>query len=149
MGLQIEWTLEGEKQLSRRLRNTAKAVSDLREPFEKSATKLQKVFEKDVFTSEGAAIDEKWQRLSPATVARKARTGGKMLVDTGEMQKSFKHKSAKDHAIIKNTAEYFKYHQSNRPRRKIPRRVMMKLAEPQRQIVVRELNKFLQKKSKK
>lgn len=143
MGLQISWSIEGDKQLSRRLRNVSSDVKDLKKPFDQSARKLRKIFANDVFRTEGGIIDEKWARLSPATVARKARSGGGILVDTGRMKNSFRYRSAKDHAIIWNPTRYFKYHQSNKPRRRIPRRVMMKLAGQQRQMVVRIFHKYI------
>lgn len=145
--MQLEWSIEGEKQLSRRLRIASNAFQDMSKPFENSAKKLTKVYSNDVFKTEGSVIGEKWARLSPATVARKARAGmkqpSKPLVGTGAMQKSFRYQHGKDFALIENVSDYFKYHQSNQARSRIPRRIMMKIAESQKTLVVRIFQKYL------
>lgn len=139
MGFQLQWTIEGEKQLSRRLLNLEGALQDYTRPFEDSAAYLKQVFSRDVFDTQGAAIGERWKRLSPATVARKARQGmqAQPLIETGNMRASFHSIASSDQAVIYNTAAYFRYHQSKKPRSKIPRRVVMKLANNQRQQIVR------------
>lgn len=146
MALQLTWEIEGEKQLSRRLRKVSSSVGDLKKPFTDAAKDLQQTYKNDVFKTEGAVIDERWKRLSPKTIAAKARRGfsRKILIASGNMKNKFKYKAARDHAVIWNDSPYFKYHQSNKPRAsKLPRRVMMKLAEKQRQMVVRTINTYL------
>src|SRR5215208_7237575 len=126
-GLYLRWDIEGQRSLSRRLEGLAADLDDLTVPFRKSANMLVGVFSKDVFSTQGAAIGEKWKRLSPYTVAQKARLGfpTEPLIRTGAMQRSFRSIVASDQAVIHNVAPYFKYDQSNQPRKKIPRRVMM------------------------
>lgn len=146
-GFRLEWSIEGEKQLSRRLEGLTADVKNLTVPFRKSADMLIGVFSKDVFATEGAAIGERWQRLSPYTVAQKARLGygGKGILErTGKMRRSFTSVVASDQAVIRNTADYFKYHQSNQPRKKLPRRVIMKLGEQQKEQVVKIFQRYLQ-----
>lgn len=148
MSLKLEWEIEGEKQLSRRLRGISSTVGNLKKPFGDAAKDLRDTYKNDVFRTKGAVIDEKWKRLSPKTVAAKARKGYPLdpLIATSKMQHSFLYKAFRDHAVIWNVADYFKYHQSNKgSRRHLPRRVMMKLAERQRQMVVRTINTFLKK----
>lgn len=139
MAFQIEWTIEGEKQLSRRLIGLESDLKDLRYPFQQSADYLKGVFSRDVFETQGAVIGEKWKRLSPYTVAQKARRGypDTPLVGSGAMQRSFQTIVSSDQAVIYNTAAYFKYHQSKAPRTRIPRRVMMKIYHGQREQIVR------------
>ena len=150
-GFQLEWSIEGEKQLSRVLRGVANDVQDLRKPFKESGEKLKRTFEDDVFRTQGAAIGEKWARLSPYTVAQKARLGysAAPLIRTGAMKEAFRSIASSDQAVIYNTAEYFKYHQSNKPRRRIPRRVMMKLGENQREEVVKIFQRYLRESLRK
>lgn len=147
MSFNISWEIEGEKQLSRRLLTIAGSVKNMQPAFEKSAKELVKEYSNDVFDTRGGAIDERWKRLSPATVARKARQGfsSQTLVATGAMKRLFDYRAGKDYAVIFNNADYFKYHQSNKPRRRLPRRVMMKLAERQRQKVVRRFLEHISK----
>lgn len=145
MGFQLEWDIEGEKQLSRKLQIDASAIKDFRKPFTTAANSLKKIFEQDVFQTQGAVIGEKWARLSPYTVAQKARLGFPLqpLVRTGFMRGAFKTAVSSDQAVIYNDAEYFKYHQSNRPRTRLPRRVMMKLGLNQREMVVKVFHEFI------
>lgn len=146
MAFAIQWEVEGEVQLSRRLEGLSAHTRDLTAPFRSSADMLIGVYSRDVFATEGAVIGKKWQRLSPVTVAQKARLGygGKgILVRTGKMQRSFTSIVASDRAVIYNTAPQFKYHQSNLPRRRLPRRVMMALAENQKQAVVKIFQRYL------
>jgi phage gpG-like protein len=145
MSFQLQWTIEGEKQLSRRLIGLQSDLKDLRYPFQQSADYLKGVFSRDVFRTQGRAIGEKWKRLSPYTVAQKARRGypATPLVGSGAMQNSFQTLVSSDQAVIYNTAAYFPYHQSNKPRAKLPKRVMMKLADPQKEAIVRYFQEHL------
>lgn len=151
MTFQLEWQIEGEKQLSRRLRGITADIKNLEKPFKDSATMLRRTFEGEVFESRGGAIDERWAPLSPVTIARKSMRGQPLdpLIATGKMRKSFYTVVSSDQAVIGNSADYFKYHQSNRPRRKLPRRVMMKLGNRQRADVVRVFQTYLQAAVKK
>jgi phage gpG-like protein len=144
-GMYLSWTIEGETQLSRRLEGLVTGIRDMTTPFTTAADMLVKTFSSDVFSSQGAAIGEQWQRLSPYTVAQKARHGypADPLVRTGKMQHSFTSFVASDQAVIYNTADYFKYHQSNQPRKRLPRRVMMKLGETQKEQVVKIFQRYL------
>ena len=147
MAFHLEWEIEGDKQLSRRLRTLEKWPKDLTGPFRTASTNLKKIFEAEVFDTRGRVIGEQWKRLSPATVARKARSGypSDPLIATGAMKGSFRTIVTSDSAVIGNTAEYFKYHQSNKPRAKLPRRVMMKIGNNQKTMVVRVFQEHLRK----
>lgn len=139
MGFQIEWSVEGDKQLSRVLIGMASSMKDYTTPFSQSADYLRETFSRDVFDTQGGAIGEKWKRLSPYTVAQKARRGypSTPLVGSGAMRESFKTLVSTDQAVVYNTAAYFKYHQSKAPRTKLPRRLMMKLAPNLKEQVVK------------
>lgn len=146
MPVQLSWTIEGEKQLSRVLTGLSDKVKDLRIPFKNSAEYLVKTYSEDVFSSNGGAVKETWARLSPYTVAMKALRGlsPDILVATGEMKESFKSIVESRRATIYNDTDYFKYHQSNKPRRgNLPRRVMMKFADEQKEEVVRFFQKYI------
>jgi hypothetical protein len=69
-GFQLEWSIEGSKELSRVLIGMESSLKDYTEPFTKSANFLKQTFAVDVFNTQGAAIGEKWKRLSPYTVAQ-------------------------------------------------------------------------------
>jgi phage gpG-like protein len=144
--LQLEWNIEGEKSLSRVLLGLSTDVKDLKRPFNDSAEYLKRTFSGDVFRTQGAAIGEKWKRLSPYTIAQRARDGyfGGPLIRTGRMQQSFRTIVTSDQAVIYNTAEYFKYHQSNQQRSfRLPRRVMMGLGPNQKVTIVRYFQDYI------
>lgn len=148
MSVYVTWSIEGEKQLSRALRGFADGVRDFRNPLTSASSKLKKTFSTESFSTQGTAVGaQRWERLSPYTVAQKARQGfpADPLIRTGKMKKSFMTLVTSNEAVIYNDAEYFGYHQSNQPRRKLPRRVMMALGNNQREMIVKEFQKYLQK----
>jgi phage gpG-like protein len=145
--LNLQWSIEGEQQLSRVLLGLSAELQDLRQPFNSSAEYLKRTFSRDAFSTQGRAIGERWKRLSPATVAEKARLGylSGPLIRTGTMQNSFASIVQTDQAVVYNTAEYFKHHQSNRARGPwLPRRAMMALGANQRVEIVRYFQQFIQ-----
>jgi len=144
-GFRLEWSVEGEKQISRVLIGMASNLKDYTRPFRQSADHLTRIFSEDVFDTQGAAIGERWQRLSPYTVAQKARRGfpATPLIGTGKMRGSFRSIVSTDQAVVYNTAPYFKYHQSKQARARLPRRVMMRLSENLRAEIVRFFQEYI------
>lgn len=144
---QLEWHIEGEKQVSRVLVGVKNNVSNLREPLSNSADLLKRTFQGDVFQSLGAAIGERWRPLSPVTIARKARQGmpypSRPLHGTMKMKNSFYTVVSSDQAVIGNNAAYFKYHQSNQPRKRLPRRIMMKIDNQRKEAIVKIFHTYL------
>jgi phage gpG-like protein len=146
-GFQLTWTIEGETQLSRRLVIMADRVKDWTPAFKETAYTLKEIFSGPVFDTEGAAIEEHWSPLSKAYALRKEKKhpGKGILEATGTMRSGFMTLWRPDMAQVWNKVEYFKYHQSNLPRRSgLPRRVIMKLAETQRQQVVKIFHTYFQ-----
>lgn len=89
--------------------------------------------ENDVFSSEGSALlGHKWKTLSkPYAQAKAKRYPNKGILEaTGKMRKSFRHSVSKSGDIytltVENTDKKFLYHQSSKPRSKMPRRQMLK-----------------------
>ena len=145
--LHLEWSIEGDKSLSRVLIGLGASLSDFRQPFNSSAEYLKRTFSKDVFSTQGRAIGERWKRLSPATVAEKARLGyfSGPLIRTGRMQNSFQSIVQTDQAVVYNTTEYAKYHQSKQGRSgRLPRRAMMGLGDNQKFTIVRYFQEYVQ-----
>jgi len=149
MSLRLEWSLQGEKQLSRRIRRINSEVGDWTGAFKETAEKLEDTFRNEVFKTEGRAIGEKWEPLSPAYKQWKQQNypGKGILERTGEMRSNFDSAYKKDMAVIWNPTEYFKYHQSNQSRSgNLPRRPMMKLYHEQREQVQKIFITHLRKK---
>jgi phage gpG-like protein len=147
MGLGLSWEIEGEKQLSRNLEILAQKIKDWGPAFKETADNLKNIFAKDVFDTEGGAIQENWSPLKKAYALQKAKKypGRGTLVATGKMRNSFMTLWRPDMAQVWNSAEYFKYHQSNKPRSKLPRRVMMKIGKDQRTMIVKVFQGYFRK----
>jgi len=146
MALFLQFEIEGEKQISAVLERAKNGVENFRPALTAVSSNLMRDF-KGTFKTNGASIGENWQGLSPKYAERKRRKFGNSptLVATGIMSKAFTSKVEPLQLQIRNTASYFKFHQSNQPRTKIPRRMMMKLGESQRADVFMEFNKYLRK----
>lgn len=68
----------------------------------------------------------------------------KLLYRSGKMASSFRYDVGSSSLVISNPTDYFKYHQSSKPRRSaLPRRIMMDVQEEQRQMVVKILQKHV------
>lgn len=140
MALQLTWTIEGEQQLARNLRGISESMGNWQPAFEQTAKQLEKIFANDVFSTKGRAIDESWPPLKPTYLAKKRAQGysPEPLVKTGKMQKAFQSIIKPDSATVFNAINYFKYHQSNKARTSnLPRRVMMKLGNDQKEMIVK------------
>lgn len=145
MSFEIQWTIQGEKQVARILEKISTDLKDFKLPLNNIASNLIDLFGGEVFETRGAAIQESWAALSPYTLATKARKKqtSEPLIATGAMRKSFRSIVTSDQAVIYNLQDYFKYHQSNEPRTKIPRRVMMKIANRQKEMIVKEFVNYI------
>lgn len=150
MPFQLSWKIEGEQQLLRNLRGVSETMGDWQPAFEEAAEELKDIFSNDVFATKGKAIDEDWESLKPSYLAAKRRKGypPDPLIKTGEMQKSFKTLAKTDHAKVWNAIAYAEYHQSNKPRKKLPRRVMLKLGNDQKAMIVKTFHTHFVKKLK-
>lgn len=146
--LQVTWTIEGERQLSRRISKIGDEIKDWTNAFKEAGQTIKDVFANEVFSSEGAVIGESWPALKPQYLAAKRKQGytGGILVKTSLMKNSFRYEYDKHSAIIWNSADYFKYHQSKGARRRLPRRVMMKLGTTQREIIMKIFHTYWHKK---
>lgn len=100
---------------------------------------LTKTFSGPVFETRGKEIGESWE-------SRTKSYPWPILEKTGRMRKGFKFNADDSSVEIYNIADYFVYHQSREPRRKLPRRVMMKLAEKQKNMIIKRFHETFIKK---
>ena len=151
MPFALSFSIEGEQQLMRRFKGIEKEMGDWTPAFKESIETLKDIFGNKVFETKGAVIGETWENLDPEYQRWKSMhyPGKGILEASGAMRRSFETMFKADQAAIWNTASYFAYHQSKAPRSKLPRRVMMALAEEQRQIVVKIFHTLFVKKLKK
>ena len=127
--MELEMSIEGERQLSRRIEGIAKDCKDFSPEFKDVGSYLVGFFSGEVFDSRGAVYGEAWKK-------RKKEYPWPLLEKTGEMRYAFKDKVEKMGVAVFNPVMYFKFHQSKMPRRKLPRRIMMKLDEMRKSMIV-------------
>lgn len=132
--LHIDAQIEGEIQLSRKLLLVADGVQDFSEPLTSVAGELKKSFD-DNFSARGG--------LFGGWPARKKNYSWPLLEKTGEMRHSFTDDVHKDYVILSNSAPQFPYHQSNKPRSKLPRRVMMKIDQQRKTFITKAFQEYL------
>lgn len=133
MAIYVEAGIEGEVQLARRLQTIDAGLSDFREPLDESVGELKRSFDMN-FDARGA--------LFGGWPPRAKEQPWPLLERTGDLRHSFDDIIYTDYAIVFNTAEYFKYHQSRAPRAKLPRRVMMKIDQARKQFIQKSFQKY-------
>lgn len=146
MPFQLSFTIQGEQQLSRRLRIVADGIRDFSDPFKSTAAYLMDAFQQS-FDYQGRNIGVAWPPLKESTLKQKAKNypGAPMLVRTGALKSGFMQQYATDHAKVWNSVNYFKYHQSNQPRSRLPRRQMMNLNENIKESIVKFFHEYIHK----
>ncbi len=134
-GFDLNISLEGEKQLSRRLLIVADGITNFESPLRKIGGELQKSFQ-DNFAQEGALFGG-WQD-------RAKDYPWPILQKTGRMRQSFKSRiDNRNTILLYNTAPYFVYHQSNKPRKRLPRRVMMKIDGERKDFIIKAFQAYI------
>jgi len=136
MASEITFTIEGEKELSRRLLKLGEDVKDFKPEFTESSDFLKGFFGGEVFDTRGGAIGKPW-------VKRKRPQPWPLLERSGKMRRSFQSKGEKVQARVWNAVDYFKFHQSILPRHRLPRRVMMKLTDTLKDKIIAIFHKGL------
>lgn len=126
--IELHAELEGEVQLDRRLGFVAKEIDDFSPALESSANTLLKSFDNN-FEARG--------KLYGGWAPRKVIADWPLLEKTGEMRQSFDKAVTRYQAVLFNTAEQFPYHQSNKPRNRLPRRVMMMIDQQSRKEIIK------------
>ena len=142
MALQIDFEIEGDKQISRRMNIVADGITDFKAPLQLSASEFIRVFKQN-FSTEGAMLGDKWPARKPVYKNGARIDTWALLRKTGKMYNSFRAQVSAEQLSVMNVAFQFKYHQSNQPRSKIPRRVMMKLDEARKRFVIKALQRYI------
>jgi phage gpG-like protein len=136
--LQLSFAIEGDVELNRSLEGVSADLKNWKPEFAKTGRYLIKTFQQN-FASAGVGLGSQWKPLKPKYRAWKMAHGysGDILVKTGKMMKSFEYIATPYDVTISNAMPYFVYHQSNKPRKVLPRRIMMKMTFKLRQGVVK------------
>lgn len=145
MSIVIRFELEGEKQMIRQFRGIAADFKDWKPEFETVGTLLVNTF-KDTFETQGRNIGESWPPLAESTLKQKMRRGypSDPLIRTGKMREAFVYDAWSFEVIVTNPVSYFVYHQSKAPRKKIPRRVMMKIDQKRKEMIPKIFQKAIE-----
>lgn len=128
-------TIEGDKQLSRRLMKIPDNIGDFKEPLFKIGREVRLSVDAN-FSSRGALFGERW-------APRKDHKPHPLLEKTGTMRRAFAQNLGPMYVEIFNPTEYFKYHQSKAPRKRLPRRVMLKLDEIRKIFIQKEFQRHI------
>ena len=150
MALTLQFSIQGQTQLLRKLEGVSEEMKNWYPEFRKTGTMLLKTF-KDNFATDGGMLGKPWKPLAGTTLTQKARLGypADILVRTGKMRDSFRSTPNNTYVEMDNPSPYFVYHQSNQPRTKLPRRIMMHLDEKRKQMIVKIFQTAVKEKLRK
>lgn len=130
-GIVIAGAVEGDLQLSRELIGINTNLNNFRQPLQRSRDQLLSTTQLN-FGVVGSMMGG-WK-------PRKRIYAWPLLQKSGRMRRNFQSKVSSNMMEIWNPTSYFPYHQSNRPRRRLPRRVMLKIIGQDK----RRIQKFFQ-----
>jgi hypothetical protein len=143
----ITVSLEGEVLIDRALSGIEARMADLRPAWGAVVAAFQKAVAK-AFATEGASTGAAWAPLAATTRSERKRLGfppaHPILKRTGKLERAL---TIGEGAFVATTAtslryqlseetDYFKYHQSNKPRTKLPRRAPVLLTGDDRTALV-------------
>lgn len=149
----IEITLQGVGEVSRRLRAKREAMQDLT-PAWPAVDEVLRDIARQEFASEGAQGGEPWQGLAPRTQNERRRLGygpaHPILQRTQRLARSLTSLTGDTITVHKENyyafgtaVEYFKYHQSKLPRTRLPRRAMLVLTADDKNEIMRPIRVHL------
>ena len=136
MPVNLEFEIEGEVQFARRLLIADAGVSDLSAPMAKIGSELRNSFDQN-FSARGA--------LFGGWPPRKKDKPWPLMERSGTLRKGFRDKVGSDFVVLFNETPYFKYHQSNKPRKRLPRRVMMLIDQERKQYIQKAVQEHITK----
>lgn len=143
--ISIKFTIEGEDHLNRTLTGLSASLSDFKVPLKQSTSLLMSDIN-NAFDTSGRSYDfGGWAPLSNEYASWKSKrySNSGILTRTGEMRKSFRNIVDSTMMKIWNTSPYFKYHQSNQPRSKMPRRIMLYFNQNTRREIIKYFQEYI------
>lgn len=151
--MNITIRITGNTETRQRLKKIGSGINDMKDAMEHIGQKVGHYYQEDVFKSQGGVLGNRWKPLAASTIRGKKKSFRQYtsvpLIGSDTMRKSFISKSTKTNVIITNSADYFKYHQSSAPRRRLPRRQMMGINNPVKTIVRDIIKEDIAKKIRK
>ena len=134
-GATFNFKIDGLHGLNIDIREWGEKVTNLKTPMQESTKQVKEWTETAVFATEGGAIGEAWP-------SGKSYHG---LIVTGNMAGNFKNEAKRMSGMVFNPTSYFKYHQSTRPRTKMPYRPMLLWVEKNIDIAFKVFQAWLAK----
>lgn len=142
--IELNFEIEGEKQLARRFMVTPVELGNMKTLFFKIGREIR-ISVDDNFSSRGALFGSPWKPRVPQYRGGMRVDTWPLLEKTGRMRRAFAQNLGPDYVEIFNPTDYYKYHQSNKPRRKLPRRIMLKLDEIRKTFIVKEFQEHIRR----
>lgn len=135
--LQFQVEIKGSKETRQRLKRIGTGLFDLRHSMNQIGSEAGRYYANQGFNSQGGVFGASWSPLARTTILRKSKKypGRPPMVATGKMRNSFTYSASSRQVLIGNKVDYFKYHQSTAPRRRLPRRAMMGVNDPIKRMV--------------
>lgn len=157
MAAEVDLKLFGEPLVRRRLLRAAEDVTDHTDAFRVISHLIERAMDR-LFGTQGASAGARWADLAPSTVAAKRRSrdattranAARVLMSTGRLRDSLTRSTGSD-AIREIGRDYLRwgsrvpygvYHQSRKPRKRLPHRPM-RLSMNAKRMIVRELQRGL------
>lgn len=144
--IKLGLSIEGVRQVSIAFDVIGRQLDDFTRPLNEVKGLMLGAIAKN-YETEGAWFGVKWKRLNKAYERVKSvRYAGRQILEkTGLMKRSFYGDVGRKSLIIGNDVAYFKFHQSKKPRRVLPRRIMLKIHRREREEISRAFTRFLNK----
>jgi phage gpG-like protein len=151
--LRITLTIEGDIIIDRLLEGIESRAQDMA-PAWPAVVRAFRILVGRAFATEGASTGEAWPQLAERTVADRRRRGfgpeHPILQRTETLMRSLvigDHggfvEESPENLAIGTDVEYFKYHQSNKPRKRLPRRAPVLLTADDRHELMRPIRLYL------
>jgi phage gpG-like protein len=148
--LKIEIEVIGDKEFIGKLKKFGKEVLDWTPEFQTMEKHFKKYLTDLVFEYEGAIFGYPWPKLSPKyELKKRVEFSGKGILErTGDLRKGWRFEASKGGLLMENNVPYGVYHQSTKPRKKIPRRPLLRIDSTQEKYIVDVLKKGLLERMK-
>lgn len=135
MPVELRFELEGEPQLVGYLGIVAKGIKSFEKPLQSIGSELLKTF--DLNFHQRGGLFGGWAARKPQYKAGNRVDTWPLLEKTGDLRQGFHSSATATSVTVNNEAPYFAYHQSNQPRTRLPRRVMMKVDAARRTFIIK------------
>ena len=144
----MQITITGTQRLRQKLTRLGSSLYDLRSAMSQIGNEAARYYSNQGFNSQGGVFGSAWSPLARRTVLRKAvkYPGRPPLVATGKMRDSFTYSASSRQVLVGNKMDYFKYHQSTLPRKRLPRRQMMAINDPVKRMITDIISKEVKSK---